>query len=58
MSYVHVKSLEGGITLKISPEIWCYLAVTLPLMIVTILGWSGWEFYCKRNRVPSGSSMV
>jgi hypothetical protein len=66
MGYVTVKSLEGGITLTINRNMWCYLVVTLPLMMVTILGWYGWEFYRKHHsgserkvsESSAGSSMV
>jgi hypothetical protein len=49
MGYIHVESLTGVMQLSASNDLWLYLAITAPLMLVTILGWWLWEVKARRT---------
>ena len=54
MGYVHVESLPGpGVSrvmkMKVEPEMWFYLAITLPLMATTFLAWGVWEWWFRKR---------
>jgi uncharacterized protein (DUF983 family) len=51
MGYIHVSSAAGAkmLTLRVSPDMWFYLAITLPLMVFTLLGWYWWEMRSRRK---------
>lgn len=46
---VHVESLAGVMHLTVSADMWFYLAITAPLMFLTLLGWWLWEFMARRR---------
>jgi preprotein translocase subunit SecY len=50
MGFIHVESLEGIMRLSVSKDMLFYIAITLPLMIATILGWWLWEYMSKRKK--------
>jgi hypothetical protein len=50
MGFVHVESLEGVMRLSVSKDMLFYIAITLPLMVATILGWWLWECKSKRRK--------
>ncbi|KFY62104.1 hypothetical protein V496_04729 [Pseudogymnoascus sp. VKM F-4515 (FW-2607)] len=50
MGFVHVESLEGVMRLAVSKDMLIYIAITLPLMVATILGWWLWEYMSKRRK--------
>jgi preprotein translocase subunit SecY len=50
MGFVHVESLEGAMRLSVSKDMLFYIAITLPLMIATILTWWLWECMSKRRK--------
>ncbi|KAH8602314.1 hypothetical protein B0O99DRAFT_708077 [Bisporella sp. PMI_857] len=43
MGYIHVTSLSGIMRIRVDQDMWFYLAITVPLMVVTILSWRLWE---------------
>jgi hypothetical protein len=47
--FVHVESLAGVMRLSVSKDIYFYLAITIPLMVVTFLVWGLWEFKVRRE---------
>lgn len=48
MGFIHVDSTEGALLqLNVSRDMWFYLAITVPLMVATLLGWYLWE---RRSR--------
>ena len=49
MGFVHVESLEGVMRLSVSKDMLFYIAITIPLMVATILGWLLWEYTSKRG---------
>jgi hypothetical protein len=49
MGYVHIESLSGVMKINVAPEMWFYLAVTAPLMVVTFLVWGMWEWWSRRR---------
>ncbi|KAF8537920.1 hypothetical protein BDD12DRAFT_911130 [Trichophaea hybrida] len=49
MGYIKVQSLEGGISLAVSREMWFYMAMTLPLMLFTMTAWFCWERWSARR---------
>jgi hypothetical protein len=50
MGFVHVESLEGVMRLSVSNDMLFYIAITLPLMVATLLGWWLWEYMSKRRK--------
>lgn len=51
MGFIHVASASDGLKLNVSNDMWFYLALTLPLMVVTLIGWYLWEWranQCER----------
>jgi hypothetical protein len=51
--FVHVESLVGVMRVGVSKDIYFYLAITIPLMIVTFLAWWLWGRKTRR-RARSG----
>jgi hypothetical protein len=49
MGYISVDSLGGIMTLNIDRSMWFYLAITVPLMAVTLFGWWLWEKKIRRK---------
>ncbi|RFU26624.1 hypothetical protein B7463_g9721, partial [Scytalidium lignicola] len=49
MGYIHVDSLSGIMKLGAMPEMWVYLAITLPLMVFTFLIWGIWEWWSRKR---------
>lgn len=49
MDLVHVESTGGLMRLRVSQDMWFYLAMTAPLMAITIFGWLFWEFMIQRR---------
>lgn len=49
MGYIHVESLSGLMKINVAPEMWFYLAITAPLMVVTFLAWWGWDLWVRRR---------
>ncbi len=47
--FVHVESLEGVMRVSVSKDIYFYLAITIPLMVLTFLVWGLWEFRVRRE---------
>jgi hypothetical protein len=47
MGFIHVDSADGLLHLNVSRDLWFYLAITVPLMVTTLLGWYLWE---RRSR--------
>lgn len=43
MGFIHVSPSTKGLVLDVSHDMWFYLALTLPLMVATLLGWYLWE---------------
>ena len=50
MGFVHVESLEGVMRLSVSKDMLFYVAITIPLMVATLLGWWLWEYMSKRRK--------
>ena len=50
MGFVHVESLENVMRLSVSKDMLLYIAITLPLMVATILGWWLWEYLSNRKK--------
>jgi len=49
MGFVHVESLSGVMRLNVSQDMWFYLVITAPLMLVTMLGWWLWDANIRRR---------
>jgi hypothetical protein len=49
MGYIHIASLSGIMKINVAPEMWFYLAITAPLMVVTFLAWRMWEWWGRRR---------
>ncbi|KAH8812190.1 hypothetical protein F5884DRAFT_304687 [Xylogone sp. PMI_703] len=49
MGYIHVESLSGVMKLGAEPEMWFYLAITLPLIVFTFSIWWVWEYWSRRR---------
>ncbi|CAK4033313.1 hypothetical protein PFICI_04320 [Lecanosticta acicola] len=50
MGFLHdISYNDGRLELKADPGLLLYLAITLPLMVVTVGGWFLWDFRTKRN---------
>jgi len=47
--FVHVENLAGGMRVSVSKDIYFYLAITFPLLVVTFLVWWLWEFKMRRK---------
>ncbi|KAH6692145.1 hypothetical protein BKA61DRAFT_282709 [Leptodontidium sp. MPI-SDFR-AT-0119] len=50
MGFVHVESLDGIMRLNVSKDMLFYVAITVPLMVVTISAWWLWEYMSKRRK--------
>lgn len=50
MGFLHVESINGILKLNATADMWFYIAITLPLMLVTFFGWWLWQF-CIRQRL-------
>jgi len=49
MGFLHVESVEGTMRLNVSKDMWFFLILTLPLMLITLLGWWLWELITRRR---------
>ncbi|KAE8449686.1 hypothetical protein EG329_007461 [Mollisiaceae sp. DMI_Dod_QoI] len=49
MGFIHVTSSHSGLTVKADDGMWFYLALTLPLLVVTIGVWYIWEWRARRR---------
>jgi len=49
MGFVHVTTLGGVMGVSVSRDMWFYLAITAPLMVVTFLAWGIWEWRIRRK---------
>jgi hypothetical protein len=50
MNNVHVRSGSGGhLLIDVDPSFLFYLAITLPLMFVTVGGWLVWDWRSMRK---------
>jgi hypothetical protein len=47
MGFVHVSPSNRGLVLNVSRDMWFYLALTLPLMVATLVGWYLWEMRAR-----------
>jgi hypothetical protein len=43
MGFIHVESADSTLHLNVGNDMWFYLAITVPLMVATLLGWYLWE---------------
>ncbi|KAF8864440.1 hypothetical protein BDZ45DRAFT_38140 [Acephala macrosclerotiorum] len=50
MGFIHVTSSHGGLIVVADDDMYFYLALTLPLLMVTIGGWYLWECRARRQR--------
>jgi len=54
MGYIHVGSItDGYLKINTSKDILVYLAITLPLMVLTLLGWFIWDVYSRKKHRQS-----
>jgi len=49
MGFIHVTSSHSGLTVKADDGMWFYLALTLPLLLVTLGVWYVWEWRTRRR---------
>jgi len=50
MGYIQVSSAtEGYLRIDTSKNMLVYLAITLPLMLLTLLGWFIWDVYSRKK---------
>lgn len=53
MGYIHITSPSSSSThllqITATRELWFYLAITAPLMLVTICGWWAWELWSRHR---------
>ncbi|CAG8973159.1 hypothetical protein HYALB_00008751 [Hymenoscyphus albidus] len=49
MGFLHVESLNGIMKLHATADMWFYLALTAPLMLVTMVGWWLWQFRVRQR---------
>lgn len=54
--FVHVESVAGVMRISVSKDIYFYLAITIPLMVITFLAWWAWGF--KMRRKASGGDIA
>lgn len=60
MNYIHVTHLSphGYLNLSADADLWVYLALTLPLMLLTVGGWFLWECFSARKRKKTENTIV
>jgi hypothetical protein len=61
MGFIHVESLGGLMKLNVTQDMWFYLAITVPLMVLTFLAWGVWEWIVRRRtsvRMVNGKGNV
>lgn len=59
MNYIHVTSSPGSsLTLRVDKNLWFYLAITAPLMLVTLLSWYWWELRTRRRMKKVAASVA
>ncbi|KUJ08600.1 uncharacterized protein LY89DRAFT_691025 [Mollisia scopiformis] len=51
MGFIHVTSAHNGLIVRADDDMWFYLALTLPLSIVTLAVWYIWEWRARRRRM-------
>ncbi|PMD43573.1 hypothetical protein L207DRAFT_300392 [Hyaloscypha variabilis F] len=49
MGFLHIESVEGTMRLNVSKDMWFFLILTVPLMLITLLGWWLWELIIRRR---------
>lgn len=53
MGYIHIASSSSSSThllqITATRELWFYLAITVPLMLVTVCGWWAWELWSRHR---------
>lgn len=49
MGFIHVEKLGGLMKLKVAQDMWFYLAITVPLMVLTFLAYGVWELTVRRR---------
>lgn len=52
MGYIHITSPSSSTNLlqvTATRELWFYLAITAPLMLVTVCGWWAWELWSRHR---------
>lgn len=52
MGYIHITSSSSSahlLQITASRELWFYLAITAPLMLVTVCGWWAWELWSRHR---------
>ncbi|KAF2792422.1 hypothetical protein K505DRAFT_350626 [Melanomma pulvis-pyrius CBS 109.77] len=54
MNTLEVKNQSRGrLNVAVDPELWIYLALTIPLTLCTLAAWWGWEWWSRRNQKES-----
>lgn len=41
---------HGALHVAIDPEMWIYLALTIPLTLCTLAAWWVWEWWSRKNQ--------
>lgn len=60
MNFIHVISVshQGLLNLSADPDLLVYLAIALPLMVLTLGAWLFWEWFSSRGAERRDSDLA